>query len=289
MYAEVFLPWVCNRVGGQSSSIQRQNREHQCNDVVNLVLTLNPGLVNFFDLVFEPGPNLAPQDKATLSLHTSVNLRIPCCYFPLQCSIHPIFEAKDTSYCHFPRVLAGCWAVCYWPSSKTSRVILTLQSTSMPTHTCKLQKNNSSRFNQVTRCPDWSPKRCTKLLIISDLIFFYICHDRSCHWWIPDGFVIFLLEFKTQRSIQWLSPKSSERSCLSLKVKANLHPRKDCFLQLQMQTSKRNGNRQEPSASSCYVTFADQNLIPSPIQILQFKGRLNEHLYSELSREFGTF
>ena len=138
MYAEVFLPWACNRVGGQSSSVQHQNREHQCNDVVNLVLTLHPGLLNFFDLVFEPGPNLAPEDKSTLSLHTSVNLQIPCCYFPLQCSIHPMFEAKDTSYCHFPRVLAGCLAACYWPSSKTSRVILTLQSTSVPTHTHKL-------------------------------------------------------------------------------------------------------------------------------------------------------
>ena len=46
---------------------------------------------------------------------------------------------------------------------------------------------------------------------------------------------------------------------------------------------------QEPSESSCYITFAGQNLIPSLILILQFKGRLKEHLYSEFSWEFGTF
>lgn len=73
---------------------------------------------------------------------------------------------------------------------------------------------------------------------------------------------------------------------LSLKVKAILDPRKDL---VEIQTSKINGNKWEPSENSCYVTFANQNLIPSLLQIVQFKGRLNEHLFSDPSRGFGTF
>ena len=65
MYAELFLSNECHRVGGWEQFNSASKQKHQCDDLVNLVLTLYPGLVNFFDLIFEPGPNVAPQYKST--------------------------------------------------------------------------------------------------------------------------------------------------------------------------------------------------------------------------------
>lgn len=134
----------------------------------------------------------------------------------------------------------------------------------------------------------WSPKRSTKLLILPDLIFFISSRTEV----VTDGFQKGLWYFYWNLRHGGLSNDCPQRAMreavLSLKLKTSLYPRKD-FLTVINANIQEKWNRQEPSESSCYVTFADQNLIPSLILILQFEGRLKEHLYSELSWEFGTF
>ena len=153
-----------------------------------------------------------------LSLQISVNPQIPCSYFPLQSSSHSKTEAKGTSYHHFSRVPVGCLAVHYCPSSIASRVILMLPSmnTFAPTHTGKEQGslmcgspwgrkesdgtwwlNNNNTYSHTERLEKqllqiqpghnmscWSPKRCTKLLILPDLIFFTSSRTEA----VIDGF-----------------------------------------------------------------------------------------------------
>lgn len=191
-----------------------------------------------------------------LSLHISVNPQIPCSYFPSQSSSHSITEAKGTSYHPFSRVPVACLAVHYWPSSIASRVVLTLPSmnTFAPTHIGKKQDawrvavhgsqrvRRDSMIEQQHLFTHWKFRKATPpdstrsqdILLVSQKMheasycswfnLLYLFQDRSCHWWIPKGFVIFLLELKTWRSLQWLSPKSNEGSCFESEAKGKFIP-----------------------------------------------------------------
>lgn len=77
-----FIQWVSQGWGWEQFN-SASKEKHQCDDLVNLVLTLYPGLGKFFDLIFEPGPNVAPQYKSTLSLHISVNSVDTLLIFPI--------------------------------------------------------------------------------------------------------------------------------------------------------------------------------------------------------------
>lgn len=200
-----------------------------------------------------------------LPLHISVNLQIPCSYFPSQSSSHSITEAKGTSYHHFSRVPVGCLAVHYWPSSFASRVVLMLPSmnTFAPTHIGKEQGhltygspwchkesdgtwwlNNNNTYSHTEssekqllqiqpghKMSCWSPKRSTKLLILPDLIFFTSSRTEV----VTDGFQKGLWYFYWNLRHGGLSndcpQRAMRKAVLSLKLKASLYPRKD-FLQL---------------------------------------------------------
>lgn len=253
----IFIQWVSQGWGWEQFN-SASKEKHQCDDLVNLVLTLYPGLVNFFDLIFEPGPNVAPQYKSTLSLHISVNLQIPCSYFPSQSSSHSITEAKGTSYHHFSRVpswLLSCPLLAFFhciqsrPHAAKYEYICTYshrEGTGMPDvwQSMVLQRVRWDLMieQQQHLFTHWKFRKATPpdsarsqdVLLVSQkkheasysswFNLLYLFQDRSCHWWIPEGFVIFLLEFKTRRSLQWLSPKSNEGSCFESEAKDKFIP-----------------------------------------------------------------
>lgn len=101
---------VYDRFRGQSNSIQHQNREHQCDDMVNLVLTLHPRpSTRVLTWFLRQVPILFPSICPPFQLQSSVKSTDTPLLFPITVLYPLITEVWGYLLHNFPKVQDGCF------------------------------------------------------------------------------------------------------------------------------------------------------------------------------------